>query len=202
MRLDLGCGEFKKKGYIGIDLMDFSALYPKGEFIQWDLSRGMPPKIKDNSVDKIYAGNFLEHLGSSLVKEGKGYAIKDGLIFMLEEIYRVCRDNAEVKVNVPHFTYSVTFEFHRRHFACWDCFTKQYGNYDFRIMKKRLVFNKKYCFWDYLVEPVVNLSKYFIFIYERTFLKSLFPAREILVSLRVVKKGDGPHNKKIKKSKT
>ena len=53
-----------------------------------DLERELP--LKTDSVDVVYMSHLLEH-------------IRDMIPFM-EEVYRVCRPGAEVRVVVPYYT--------------------------------------------------------------------------------------------------
>ena len=53
-----------------------------------DLERKLP--LKTDSVDVVYMSHLLEH-------------IRDMIPFM-EEVYRVCRPGAEVRVVVPYYT--------------------------------------------------------------------------------------------------
>lgn len=69
-------------GYTNIDILAL----PNVDIV-YDLSKGIP--LEDNSVDEIYTAHFLEHL--------------DDTVFMMREIYRVCRANALVRIKVPYF---------------------------------------------------------------------------------------------------
>ena len=54
--IDLGCGQRKKEGRIGIDAVDF----PSVDIVA-DLENGLP-FLPDNSVDQVYCRSFLEHV--------------------------------------------------------------------------------------------------------------------------------------------
>jgi len=56
MKLDLGCGNNKHEGFIGIDKVK----YPCVDIV-YDLNN-LPYPFKDDSVDEIIAHNILEHL--------------------------------------------------------------------------------------------------------------------------------------------
>ena len=81
--LDIGCGARKKQDHIGVDKISV-----EGVDINCDIEAGLP--IADNSVDGIYSNYFLEH-------------VKD-LIFVFQEIYRVCKNGARVELLVPYYT--------------------------------------------------------------------------------------------------
>lgn len=61
MKLDLGCGQNKKEGFIGID-----AIAKCNPDVVWDLRKtpweidGVP--IADQSVEEVFSSHFLEHL--------------------------------------------------------------------------------------------------------------------------------------------
>jgi len=81
--LDLGCGNKKREGATGVDYNDRTAadiVHNLNEF---------PYPFEDNSIDKIYLDNTLEHL--------------DDVMAVMEEVYRICKPGAKVKVIVPYF---------------------------------------------------------------------------------------------------
>ena len=53
--VDVGCGNNKKSGFIGLDVYS----YPDVDIV-WDVRAGLP--FKENEVDKFYCSHFLEHL--------------------------------------------------------------------------------------------------------------------------------------------
>ena len=84
-RLDLGCGPCKQPGHVGIDQYPFP-----GVDVQRDLRRGLP--FDDDSVDSIHSQHTLEHLQG------------EDLIFVIEEMWRVCKAGAEWTIIVPDAT--------------------------------------------------------------------------------------------------
>ena len=84
--LDIGCGNKKEKGAIGIDI----SLDTKADII-CDLNI-YPYPLKDNQFDVILCYDILEHLIDT--------------IKVMEEIHRIAKPNAIVKIKVPHY-------------ACW-----------------------------------------------------------------------------------
>lgn len=176
LKVDLGCGKSKRKGFIGIDQF-------KGKDVDLvtDLNKKIP--LRNNSVNILYTSHFLEHVAS--------------LEKIVEEIYRVCIPNAKVIIRVPHFSGRSAFiEFHKRFFRYdsfedfeqkdKDMFTSK--KCKFKIEKRRIVFLKKYYLpWNYFLEPLVNLHKKLCLFYEETFLRNLFPAYEVYFELRVLK---------------
>lgn len=123
--LDLGCGNRKKDGYIGIDVS-----YLKGVDIIADADNGLP--LKDNTVDGVYSNYFLEHT-------------KD-LVGVFQEIYRVSKREAIVTIIVPYYASINAFKdpTHRQFFTeeTFKYFSKDkwYGsdyniNTDFRVLE-------------------------------------------------------------------
>ena len=82
IRVDLGCGARKREGCIGIDQSPLV-----GADIVWDLEKGIP--LEDNCVDEVYSSHFFEHIGN--------------LIFLFQEVYRVCKNGAGVQIVVPYY---------------------------------------------------------------------------------------------------
>lgn len=80
--LDFGCGNKKRPGAVGIDINPDTACD-----IVHDLNV-FPYPFDDDSFDEIYADNVIEHL--------------DDVIAVMEELHRIGRPNALVKVIVPY----------------------------------------------------------------------------------------------------
>ncbi len=81
--LDLGCGNRKRPGAVGIDINSRTA----ADVIH-DLNV-FPYPLADSSFDEIYLDNTLEHL--------------DDVIRVMEEVHRICKPGGLVKVIVPYF---------------------------------------------------------------------------------------------------
>ncbi len=86
MKLNLGCGNNKKEGYVNIDFAE--ACNPD---LVWDLEK-TPWPFEDNSVDEILAYHVLEHIG----QDTKVY------LAIIKELYRICKNGAIIKIQVPH----------------------------------------------------------------------------------------------------
>jgi predicted SAM-dependent methyltransferase len=82
-KLNLGCGNDIKEGYINVDLYN-----PKADII-WDLNK-FPWPFGDNEFDEIYAAHILEHLNDT--------------VRAMEEIWRISKRGAKVIIKVPHFS--------------------------------------------------------------------------------------------------
>ncbi len=81
--IDLGCGKKKRSGAIGVDFSDWH----DADVIH-DLNV-FPYPFKDGEIDEAYLDNVLEHL--------------DAPIKVMEELHRICKVGAKVKVIVPYF---------------------------------------------------------------------------------------------------
>lgn len=91
IKINLGCGQKYKKGYINCD---FNKKI-KADFY-FDMEEPNWP-FEDNYVDNIYAAHCLEHLS------------KKGYINALKEIYRISKHEAELEIVFPHYLSSSFF---------------------------------------------------------------------------------------------
>ncbi|MBK9117410.1 MAG: hypothetical protein IPM22_17810 [Betaproteobacteria bacterium] len=86
MKLNMGCGHNKVAGWVNVDLSP--ACNPDAvcdlEVLPWPWG--------DDCVDAVMFKHSLEHLG------------QDSRVFlgMMKELYRVCRNGAEITIIVPH----------------------------------------------------------------------------------------------------
>jgi predicted SAM-dependent methyltransferase len=88
LKLDLGCGAFKREGYIGIDNYVSEEQWKDHATsidINWDLSKGIP--FEDASVAAVYTSHYLEHTN---------------IDFLLREIHRVAQPDAAIHIVVPY----------------------------------------------------------------------------------------------------
>ncbi len=82
----MGCGHNKIDGYVNVDLSP--ACNPD---VVWDLEV-FPWPWDDDSIDAVRFYHSLEHMGESA----------RAFLGIMKELYRVCRDAAEIEINVPH----------------------------------------------------------------------------------------------------
>ena len=82
-RVNVGCGNQKMPGWIGIDVVKT----PTADIVR-DVTRGLP--FDDSSVDEIYCDNVLEHIGPNA-----------DFLFVLNEFYRVLRPGGIATIIVP-----------------------------------------------------------------------------------------------------
>jgi SAM-dependent methyltransferase len=86
VKLNIGCGNNKFPGYINTDREPSVA-----PDVVMDLEQ-FPWPFEDNSVDEILAVHVLEHVG----------ATPQVFLGVMKEIYRVCRNGAQIRIAVPH----------------------------------------------------------------------------------------------------
>jgi predicted SAM-dependent methyltransferase len=81
--LDLGCGNRKKEGAIGVDINpDTNA------DVVHDLNT-FPYPFDDSMFEEIYADNVIEHL--------------DSVLKVMEEIHRISKPSARIVIKIPYF---------------------------------------------------------------------------------------------------
>ena len=81
--VDLGCGPNKRDGAFGFDLR-----HKPGVDVICELERTLP--LRTSSVDVMHLSHIVEHMRD--------------LVHFMEEVYRVCRPDAVVRVIVPYYT--------------------------------------------------------------------------------------------------
>lgn len=81
-RLDIGCWEYKRNGYIGVDILNV----PNVD-VQADVCN-LP--FKDSSIDEVYSKYSLEHVEDNIAA--------------ISEIWRVCKSGALIRLILPHFS--------------------------------------------------------------------------------------------------
>jgi len=162
LKIDLGCGKNKNEGFVGIDIKNL-----KGVDIAYDLNKGIP--FKKNEVEEVFTSHFLEHC--------------DDIVFMMEEIWRTCKNKAKVTIIVPYYTWKFSFaDPTHKHFFTEDTFyyftednpNNYYSNAKFKISK---------------IDFIENDGRFIKFIpfkkHLRCFLMNL--VKEIRVEMEVVK---------------
>jgi predicted SAM-dependent methyltransferase len=167
--LDIGCGSSKTPGAIGIDILPAT-----GVDIVHDLN-ALPWPLADNRFDHVVCSHVLEHLND--------------LVGIMNEIHRVSRNGARVKLITPHFSSLNSWEdpthtrhFARRSFSFFDTNSKHsYTSHCMRTVKVDLSFGSG--LWDFIGKCQYRISpnlweKHFCFMWR---------ARNLSVELEVVK---------------
>lgn len=80
VKVDIGCGENKREGFIGIDIKP-----GKGVDI---VASALNLPFEENSVDEIYSSNLGEHL------------LPEEMKIFLDEIYRVLKKGGEASLRI------------------------------------------------------------------------------------------------------
>lgn len=83
MKLDLGCGNKKKDGFTGVDIVPL----PQVDVVL-DMEK-FPWPFEDNSIDEIYCSHYIEHTSD--------------LVRFMEEVWRITKPGAKVTVMAPHY---------------------------------------------------------------------------------------------------
>lgn len=135
MKLLLGGGNIKKEGYTNVDILPLENVD-----IVADITKGIP--LADNSVDAVLANNILEHLPDT--------------VFIMREIWRVCKPGAKVVIKVPYFRSTAAFKdpTHIKFFTerTMEYFDKSYSDrgllpdymFDFSFKTEKIIFNYYY----------------------------------------------------------
>jgi len=172
--LDVGCGNSKIPGAIGIDIAGGT----QADIVH-DLNK-LPWPLEDNSFDIVRLWSVLEHL--------------DDVVAILQEVQRVARPGGLVIVGVPHFSSAnaYTDPTHRHYFSgrFADYMVEGtesfrhfgfYGSARFRMLERRVTLSP---FWARL--RLTRLLNRNLMLYE-TYLCFLIRGADIQLKLQVVK---------------
>jgi len=84
LKLNLGCGDRLLDGYINVDKFGNPDIKCDLEVFPWPWN--------DSCAEEVILSHVLEHLGSTA----------DIYLNIIKELYRVCKPDAIVKIDVPH----------------------------------------------------------------------------------------------------
>lgn len=177
-KLNLGCGEDIKHGWVNVDSVNNEGINKV-----WNLNE-FPYPFKNNEFDYILMSSILEHLD---------YPEK-----VIEEVWRISKNNAHILIIVPHFSCWQTWGdiTHKRGFnhTSLFCFSdKQNSKKSGSLINKRIeLFHicskiqfgkiKKMFGFSFFVN-LHNITRGF---YERHF-AYIFPAQNLYFKLRALK---------------
>lgn len=176
MKINLGCGKDKRKGYVNVD----SSSLVKPDKV-WNLEK-TPLPFKDNSVDEVLAHHVLEHINN--------------LIPLMHDLRRICKKGAKIKIKTPfysawgqfndptHVRFFTPFTFN--YFSEWETYRHQVNAKEnmFNVKKVRINFAiGRARVLNWLFNPLINLNHEF---YCR-FFAWILPASEIEYELEVLK---------------
>ena len=161
MKLNLGCEDKIIKGFENIDVV-------KREGVKvLDLNE-IPYPYKDNSVDYI----LIEHTLMFL----------DNPLKVMEELYRICRDQTIIKVIVNHHSHFNNFtDLKQKCSFSYFTFGEDWVNHNInskvKVLKRKLIFTRcHFKFLNYIFNPIINL---FPTLYER-FFSFILPCSSVL----------------------
>lgn len=168
--LNLGCGRKHLPGAVNLDVTPDTS-----PDVVHDLNR-RPWPFPDDSFREVVALDVIEHL--------------DDVIGSMEEIHRVCRDGAVVRITLPHYSCGNAFtDPTHRHYFSYFSFHYVTGEHDFsfytRSRFRRLA--SQIVFYPTLVNKLVHrLANRNPQAYERRW-AWMFPAWFLSFELAVVK---------------
>jgi len=87
MKLNLGCGQNKRDGFVNID--KYATFSPD---VVWDLEQ-TPYPFEADSITEIAATHVLEHLGQNT----------DVFLGIIEELHRILTPGGTILIKVPHY---------------------------------------------------------------------------------------------------
>ncbi|MFA5350616.1 MAG: class I SAM-dependent methyltransferase [Candidatus Omnitrophota bacterium] len=160
--LDLGCGNNKAPGSIGVDISVESRA---------DVLCNLniyPLPFKNNSFDGVVSKQVFEHL--------------DDVEKLMHEIHRITKDKAIISVYVPHFScfFSYGDPSHKRTFSVF-AFDKISQRCGFRVLSKKITFHR--AIRRYMLDCLFNR---FPVSYER-FWAFIFPAEHLIFKFETMK---------------
>ena len=128
MKLNLGCGNKRKQGFVGVDFAPCDAAD-----ILADRTGTLP--FTDSSIDEIWLDNVIEH-------------IQDIPQFM-RELHRICRDGGVITLITPHFSSADSWRdlthVHHLSFFSMDHFQREgvahYTGGGFSLVSRKLSFS-------------------------------------------------------------
>lgn len=177
-KLHLGSGLKVLKEYINVDLTK-----KYGAEISHNLEK-FPYPFKDNTFEEILIDNVLEHL--------------EDTIKVMEELHRISKKNAIIKIIVPHSSGFMAFGSitHKRFFTSgtFDTFIpgnwEKYSRVEFKIMEKKLIwFDSRNWLWIRPIKKIINqLININYFISERFLCYPLGGFDHVYFKLKVIKK--------------
>jgi len=95
-KLNLGCGEFQKKGYVNVDY--FSISEPD---VRHNLNH-IPYPFENDEFELVEADHILEHLNDPFQ--------------VVKELHRITKNGGRIVIRVPHFSRGFTHADHKRGF--------------------------------------------------------------------------------------
>jgi len=129
MKLNLGCGEDYKEGYVNVDN---NTDYKADKYFNLNI---ISYPFEDNEFDKVIMNMILEHLNNP--------------IEVLKEVSRICVDGAIIEVIVPHATtYSNFGDMQHKHFFTEKSFNNnlliEYNLKELELISHEFIYTNKW----------------------------------------------------------
>ena len=173
IKLNLGCGTKPLDQFYNFDLTPLSP-----NVYKLDLESD-PLPFPDSSVTYIQAIDLIEHLSNPQ--------------HLIAECFRVLKPGSKFFIRVPHFSYHRAYEdpTHRTLYSAlsFSYFAASHRrSYEvagkFNSFSVRLTFlHRWYLPLNILVDALANISNSTLYLYEVSFLRSLFPAENVVTIL-------------------
>jgi hypothetical protein len=92
-KLDLACGQSKREGYFGVDVIETDDADQVLDLLRF------PWPFADDSVEEVFCSHFVEH-----VPHWRPWFPdnRDGLDLFMDEIWRICKPDATVEIVHPY----------------------------------------------------------------------------------------------------
>lgn len=166
MKLNLGCGDIPREGYINVDKRPSLS----GVDMVHDLDI-YPWPFDDSSIDEVFMDQCLEHL----IDRNRA----------MKEIHRILKKGGKAVICVPHFTWQYAYaDPTHRHFFAYRTFFYYSGSgswfdFAFSSCKVKIIFGKRLSLWNIILEPIFNMMPD---VYEQSPLR-VFPALHVKAEL-------------------
>lgn len=172
-KLNLGCGNDLKEGYVNIDL------YGNPD-VKHDLE-DFPYPFNKNTFEEVYASHIIEHL--------------DDTIKVMKELHKICKNKSKIIIKTPHFSHynALTDITHKRAFSIksFDGFEDKLfcEGFNFKIINKKINFSKGSFLkiFNPLFNPIINKILMFRFNFYERFFCYILPSEELIFELEVIK---------------
>lgn len=168
--LNLGCGDKKLQGEIGVDILSF-----EGVDVVTDLN-GVSLPFLESSVDMIRSNHCLEHLND--------------IVTIMEELHRILKPGGLLEISVPHVSNIGFFRdpTHKQPFTygSFDYFVKgekpvAYTPIEFEYIERELRFSKGIRSFVGQILYKISSRRY------EKYYSWKYPCYEVYVKLRVLK---------------
>lgn len=167
-KLNIGAGKDIKPDFVNLDIVKIP-----GIDVVHDVNK-FPWPFKDNIFEFVSMSSVLEHL--------------DNTLKIMEEIYRVSKNNAIIEIIVPHFASLGAFidPTHKKFFSYYsfDYFTKEfdynfYTKARFEIVERKIIYGEGMKIFEKIANRFPRLHE--------VFLRKFFIPRDLYFKLKVVK---------------